>query len=60
MSTEPPRIVSVGELLWDHFPEASHLGGATANFAVHAASLGAKSFLLSRVGLDEDGEIVRD
>jgi len=56
MSPETPRVVAIGELLWDRIPGKSCLGGAPANFAVHAASLGARSVLVSRVGKDPDGE----
>ena len=48
-------IISIGELLWDQFPDSSHLGGAPSNFAVHTASLGARSILVSRVGQDKYG-----
>lgn len=33
-------IVSIGEILWDIFPDRRLLGGATYNFSVHAATLG--------------------
>lgn len=55
-----PVVVTIGELLWDLFPDGERLGGAPANFAVHAAGLGANSILISRVGRDERGaEAVR-
>ncbi len=50
-----PRIVAFGEVLWDVFPDGARLGGAPANFAVHAASLGAEAVLVSRVGKDAEG-----
>jgi len=49
------KIVGVGEVLWDLLPEGRQLGGAPANFACHAASLGAESCVISRVGSDEPG-----
>lgn len=49
------RILSVGEVLWDLLPTGAVLGGAPANFAVHARSLGANAALVSRVGNDEPG-----
>ena len=59
-----PLVVTIGELLWDLFPDGERLGGAPANFAVHAAGLGAESVLISRVGQDPRGQeaiqILRD
>jgi len=55
-----PTIVALGEVLWDIFPDARHLGGAPLNFAVHCRSLGADAHVVSRVGMDDLGdEIVR-
>lgn len=51
-----PLVAGLGEVLWDIFPDASRLGGAPANFACHAAALGAKSFLISSVGHDQLGD----
>jgi fructokinase len=48
-------VVGIGEVLWDRFPHADLLGGAPANFAFHAQSLGADSRVISRVGQDELG-----
>jgi len=50
-----PVIVGLGEVLWDVYPDAAHFGGAPANFASHAASLDAESWLVSSVGVDELG-----
>ncbi len=50
-----PVIVGLGEVLWDRFPEADRLGGAPANFAFHAAQLGARARIVSRIGRDPDG-----
>ena len=49
-------IVGIGEVLWDVYPDAAHFGGAPANFACHAASLGAESWMVSAVGTDELGD----
>lgn len=51
-----PIIVGLGKLLWDGYPDAAHFGGAPANFACHAASLGAESWMVSRGSSDELGE----
>ena len=52
-------VVGIGEILWDRFPTGDRLGGAPANFAYHAAQLGAESYVVSRVGDDPDGEGIR-
>ncbi|HEX6628785.1 MAG TPA: carbohydrate kinase [Gemmatimonadaceae bacterium] len=51
-----PVVVGLGEVLWDVYPDAARFGGAPANFACHAASLDAESWLASAVGADELGE----
>jgi fructokinase len=48
-------ILSVGEILWDVFPDTARLGGAAFNFAVHANRLGHRVIFLSAVGDDERG-----
>lgn len=50
-----PRVLAVGEVLWDLFPDGPRLGGASANFAIHATALGSAARLFSRVGDDELG-----
>ena len=49
------RIVSLGEVLWDLLPSGAVLGGAPANFAIHAHALGGDSKLVSCVGKDALG-----
>lgn len=51
----PPVVVGLGEVLWDLLPTGRQMGGAPANFVYHAASLGARAVLVSRVGRDADG-----
>lgn len=46
------NIIGFGEVLWDMFPEGRQLGGAPANFVYHAHAMGAKGYLVSRVGED--------
>ena len=53
-----PIVVGLGELLWDIYPEAQYVGGATANVAVHAQRLGAEGIIASAVGEDEDGDAI--
>lgn len=49
-------VAGIGEVLWDIFPEGAHFGGAPANFASHAAILGAESWMVSAVGMDALGD----
>jgi len=51
-------ILGVGDILWDLLPSGPQLGGASANFAIHSAALGAKAGLISRVGNDSNGRAV--
>ena len=53
--SEHLTIVGLGELLWDLFPDGPRFGGAPANFACHAAALGANAYLVSSVGPDDLG-----
>ena len=50
-----PTIISLGEVLWDLFPDGERFGGAPANFACHAAIQGADVTMLSAVGDDKNG-----
>ena len=50
-----PRIVGIGEVLWDLLPAGRQMGGAPANVICHAAMMGADTTLVSRVGSDELG-----
>src|SRR5664279_591064 len=53
-------ILSIGEILWDVFPDSVRLAGAPVNFAVHAHPLGHKVIFLSAVGDDERGRAARE
>lgn len=55
MTMKAPVVLSIGEVLWDLLPGGPQLGGAPANFVVHAHALGAEGLLISRVGDDELG-----
>jgi fructokinase len=48
-------VVGIGEVLWDIYRDRRHLGGAPANFAIHAAQAGDQGILVSRVGNDGMG-----
>ena len=50
-----PVVVGLGELLWDTAVDGRRWGGAPANFACHAAQLGADAWTVSAVGDDDDG-----
>lgn len=47
-------IVGLGEVLWDVFRDGPRFGGAPANFACHARSLGAEVSMISAVGPEGD------
>jgi fructokinase len=49
------RILVVGEVLWDVFPDSVRLGGAALNFAAHTKRLHHNPRLISAVGKDELG-----
>ena len=48
-------VVGLGEVLWDVYSDQALFGGAPANFACHAASLGADARIASAVGKDDLG-----
>ncbi len=50
-----PVVVSLGEVLWDLFPDGARFGGAPANFACHAAALDTRVSMISAVGDDAKG-----
>ncbi len=56
------RMVGLGEVLWDIFPDGKRLlGGAPANFAFHAHQFGHEGIVVSRIGDDDLGrEILRE
>lgn len=49
------KIVGLGEVLWDHLPERTCLGGAPANFAYITTLMGDQGVIASRVGQDSPG-----
>ena len=50
------KTLSIGEVLWDIFPEYKKPGGSPANVAFHLHTLGSESLLLSRIGNDQKGD----
>jgi fructokinase len=53
-------VLSIGELLWDVFPDGERLGGAPFNFAAHMRRLGHAVIFLSAVGDDPRGSAARE
>lgn len=50
------KVVGIGEIVWDMFPDGSVLGGAPLNFAFVAGELGCEPVIISAVGKDELAE----
>ena len=50
------KVIGIGEVLWDLLPSGPQLGGAPANFAIHARQLGADAQVITRVGKDAHGK----
>jgi len=57
--TASARILVVGEVLWDRFPDSVRLGGAPLNVAVTLGRLKHCPLLISAVGTDAAGEEAR-
>ncbi len=51
------RAWSVGEVLWDVFPDEEKFGGAPLNFCANLRRMGDEATLLSAVGDDEHGRL---
>ena len=51
----PSIVVSIGEVVWDIFPDHRVLGGAPLNVAYHLSTLGIATRIVSRVGMDALG-----
>jgi fructokinase len=54
------RVWSIGEVLWDVFPDQERLGGAALNFCANMHRLGDSATLLSAVGKDTRGSLALD
>ena len=54
------KIVGLGEILWDVFPERKVLGGAPANFAYHISQFGFNGYAVSAIGKDLLGKEILD
>ena len=53
-------IVSIGEVVWDIFPNGQVLGGAPLNVAYHLSCLGLAVRTVSRIGDDDLGRSTRE
>ena len=49
------KILSLGDIIWDIYPDKKCMGGAALNFAAHVAKLNASSYMLSCLGDDALG-----
>lgn len=54
------RVLSVGEILWDVFPDKELLGGAALNFSANMVRLGSEAALITGVGCDDRGACARE
>jgi len=54
------RVLSIGEILWDVFPNQELLGGAALNFSVNISRLGDSASLITGLGRDLRGQIAYD
>ena len=55
------RVCVFGEVLFDHFPDGRRvLGGAPFNVAWHLQAFGLAPCFISRVGIDAEGDEIRD
>lgn len=49
-------ILNFGEILWDQFPDYKRAGGSPFNVSVHLHYLRHHSYLISAIGMDEEGD----
>jgi len=54
------HIICFGEVLWDMLPTGAQPGGALLNVAIHLKKQGQNPTLISKIGNDNDGEILLD
>lgn len=53
-------VISIGEILWDIFPEGKKAGGSSMNVALNLHKQGINSQFISAVGDDENGKDLID
>ncbi|WP_026898273.1 carbohydrate kinase family protein [Daejeonella oryzae] len=54
------QVVCFGEILWDILPKATLPGGAPMNVAYHLKMLGNDPCLISRIGMDDNGNRLKE
>lgn len=54
------QVLSIGEILWDIFPDKETLGGAPLNFSANVVRLGDHASLVTGIGDDERGRLAFD
>jgi fructokinase len=54
-NTMKPRVLAIGEVLWDIIRGQEHIGGAPFNLAAHLVRLGCQASILTRIGDDPRG-----
>ena len=54
------KAVCFGEVLWDIFPTHKKIGGAPLNVALRLQSLGINTSIISKVGKDNNGDLLCD
>ncbi len=55
-SVKKPRVLAIGEVLWDVIRGQEHIGGAPFNLAAHLSRLGCRASILTRIGTDPRGK----
>ncbi len=50
-----PKVICYGEVLWDVFPTHKKVGGAPLNVALRLQSFGINTYMISRIGNDDNG-----
>ena len=56
MSEMSNRMLAFGEIIWDVYPDAEHIGGASFNFCAHFVRMGGLAAMVSGVGDDRLGD----
>ena len=52
------KVVSIGEVLFDCYPEEKIIGGAPFNFFYHIHKITGSSEFISRIGNDAEGKSI--
>ncbi|MDZ7371466.1 MAG: PfkB family carbohydrate kinase [candidate division KSB1 bacterium] len=60
MSKKSFLVGALGEAVWDDYGGKRFIGGGAANFCIHAAAMGCRSVLFSRIGHDREGRELKE